>query len=136
MSSVSQSHFGAWTLATSHARRSRALNVHQGTPSCNLPSKKCTFGERQQVTSPSILARAKRLQRPIRRIRGRRTFFFFFFFFTLVTGTTRSLSLKLSDTRVYAPQIRALLGTAAHLCRVVVLKLRAVPSCRMKNVLS
>ena len=27
---------------------------------------------------------------------------FFFFFFTLVTGPRRSLSLKLSDTRVYA----------------------------------
>jgi len=31
---------------------------------------------------------------------------FFFFSFTLVTGTRRSLSLKLSDTRVYAPQKR------------------------------
>jgi len=29
------------------------------------------------------------------------------FFFTLVTGPRRSLSLKLSDTRVYEPQIRA-----------------------------
>jgi len=34
----------------------------------------------------------------------------FFFFFTLVTGPRRSLSLKLSDTQVYAPLIRALLG--------------------------
>jgi len=33
-------------------------------------------------------------------------------------------SLELSDTKVYAPQIRALLGTAAHFCEVVVLKLR------------
>ena len=32
---------------------------------------------------------------------------YFFFFFTLVTGPRRSLSLKLSDTRVYEPQIRA-----------------------------
>jgi len=31
----------------------------------------------------------------------------FFFFFTLVAGRKGSLSLKLSDTRVYAPQIRA-----------------------------
>ena len=38
---------------------------------------------------------------------------FFFFFFTLVTGPRRSLSLKLSDTRVYEPQIRARLGTTA-----------------------
>ena len=29
-----------------------------------------------------------------------------FFFFTLITGPRRSLSLKLSDTRVYEPQIR------------------------------
>jgi len=28
------------------------------------------------------------------------------FFFTLVTGLRRSLSLELSDTRVYEPQIR------------------------------
>jgi len=34
-----------------------------------------------------------------------------FFFFTLVTGPRRSLSLKLSDTRVYEHQIRARLGT-------------------------
>ena len=33
-----------------------------------------------------------------------------FFFFTLVTGPRRSLSLKLSDTKVYEPQIRASLG--------------------------
>ena len=48
---------------------------------------------------------------------------FFFFFFTLVTGPRRSLSLKLSDTRVYGPQIRARLGTTAHFFEVVVLKL-------------
>jgi len=30
-------------------------------------------------------------------------FFFFFFFFTLVAGRRRSLSLKLSDTRVLNP---------------------------------
>ena len=44
-------------------------------------------------------------------------------FFTLITGPRRSLSLKLSDTRVYEPQIRTRLGTAAHLCKAVVLKL-------------
>jgi len=42
------------------------------------------------------------------------TLVIFFFFFTLVTGPRRSLSLKLSDTRVYKPQIRARLGTTAH----------------------
>ena len=36
---------------------------------------------------------------------------FFFFFFTLVTGPRGSLSLELSDARVYEPQIRARLGT-------------------------
>ena len=35
------------------------------------------------------------------------------FFFTRVTGPRRSLSLKLSDARVYEPQIRARLGTTA-----------------------
>ena len=49
------------------------------------------------------------------------------FFITLVAGPRRSLSLTLSDTRVYEPQIRARLGTTAHFCEVVVLKLRAVP---------
>ena len=33
-------------------------------------------------------------------------------------------SLELSDTKVYEPQTRALLGTASHFCEVVVLKLR------------
>ena len=37
-----------------------------------------------------------------------------FFFFTLVTGPRWSLRLKLSNTRVYEPQIRARLGTAAQ----------------------
>ena len=32
---------------------------------------------------------------------------YFFLFFTLVTGPRRSLSLKLSDTKVYEPEIRA-----------------------------
>ena len=38
----------------------------------------------------------------------------FFLFFSLVTGPRRSLGLKLSDTRVYEPEIRARLGTTAH----------------------
>jgi len=33
---------------------------------------------------------------------------YFFFFFTLVTGPRRSLSLKLSDTKVYEPQTRVM----------------------------
>ena len=35
--------------------------------------------------------------------------------------------LALSDTKVNEPYIRARLGTAAHFCKVVVLKLRTVP---------
>ena len=50
-----------------------------------------------------------------------------FFFFTLGTGPRRPLRLKRSDTRVYEPRIRARLETTAHFCKVVVLKLRAVP---------
>jgi len=38
-----------------------------------------------------------------------------FFFSTLVTGPRRSLSLKLSDTKVYEPQIRARLGNPSLL---------------------
>jgi len=53
------------------------------------------------------------------RFGGARSLLPFLFFFTLVTGRRRSFSLKLSDTRVYAPQIRALLGTASHFCEVV-----------------
>jgi len=49
---------------------------------------------------------------------GRPALQVFFFFITLVTGPRRSLSLKLSDTRVYEPQIRARLRTTAHFCRV------------------
>ena len=39
--------------------------------------------------------------------RAPRRFERIFFFFTLVTGSRRSLSLKMSDTRVYEPQIRS-----------------------------
>jgi len=49
------------------------------------------------------------------------------FFFTIVTGPRRSLSLKLSDTRVFEPQIRARLVATTYFCVVVVLKLRATP---------
>ena len=46
--------------------------------------------------------------------------FFFFFFITL--------GLELSDTKVYEPQIRALIGTAYHYCEAVVLASRPVPT--------
>ena len=41
----------------------------------------------------------------------------FFFFFTLVTGPRRSLSLKLSDTRVSESQTRAHLRASLYPCR-------------------
>ena len=50
------------------------------------------------------------------------------FLFTLVAGFRRSLSLKLSETRVCEPQIRARLVSTVHFYEVVVLRLRAVPS--------
>ena len=42
------------------------------------------------------------------------TFVQVFFFFTLVTGPRWSLRLKLSDARVYQPQLRARLGTTVQ----------------------
>ena len=51
-----------------------------------------------------------------------------FFFFTLVTGPRRSLSLELSDTRVYEPQIRARLVTTTHFYVMVVLQCSPPPS--------
>ena len=39
------------------------------------------------------------------------------FFFCFIT-----LSLELSDAKLYEPYIRALLGTASHYCEAVVLK--------------
>jgi len=50
------------------------------------------------------------------------TAFFFFFFFTLVTGPRRSLSRKLSDARVYEPQIHD--GLARHRFRSLDKKVR------------
>ena len=46
--------------------------------------------------------RVRRCQRCLQPL-NRGGLFFFFFFFTLVTGPRRSLSLKLSDTKVYEP---------------------------------
>ena len=57
-------------------------------------------------------------------------------FFTLVTGPRRSLSLKLSDTRVYEPQIRACLGTTAHFCEVVSRGVNTRDSCARVQKLS
>jgi len=56
-----------------------------------------------------------------------------FFFFTLVAGPRRSLSLKLGDTRVYEPQIRARLGTTANFCEVVVGTMEAAHGSRVRS---
>ena len=45
---------------------------------------------------------------------------FFFFFITL--------GLEMSDTKVYAPEIRDLLGTSSQYREAIVLKSRIVPS--------
>ena len=37
-----------------------------------------------------------------------------------------TLGLELSGTKVYEPEIQALLGTASHFCEAVVLRLRTV----------
>ena len=39
------------------------------------------------------------------------------------------LSLKMGDTKVYEPYIRALLGSASHLCVEVALNSRTIPNC-------
>ena len=49
---------------------------------------------------------------------------FLFLIITLDPGPRRHLSIELSDTKVYGPEIRARLGTAAHFCKVVGLELR------------
>ena len=38
-------------------------------------------------------------------------------------------SLELSDTKVYQPEIRALLETNSHFCEVIVFELRTLPRC-------
>ena len=58
----------------------------------------------------------------------------FFFFFTLVTGPRKSLSLKLSDARVYEPQIRARLGTAASGCTRITVHPTSAPQQRRSEV--
>ena len=50
----------------------------------------------------------------------------FFFFFTLVTGPRRSLSLKLSDTRVYEDEVQ---GEVSRVPEVSVTYLRLIDLC-------
>ena len=53
---------------------------------------------------------------------------------TLVRGSRRSLILKLSDTRVYEPLMRARLVITAHFCEVV-LKVRTVHDSHYQSTL-
>ena len=48
---------------------------------------------------------------------------------TSTSSSSLLASLDLSNTSIYEPQIRALLGTAPHFCQTVVLELRTVPNC-------
>ena len=59
----------------------------------------------------------------VRRTPNPETFFLLSFFFN-------TLSLELSDTKVYEPEIRALLGSASHLCEAIVLKRTRIPLSR------
>ena len=53
--------------------------------------------------------------------------------FTVTLSSSSQLSsLELSDRTVHAPSIRALLGTASHICEVVVLKHH--PVCQMAGL--
>ena len=78
---------------------------------------KCRDETRRQVSAPAAANHS--FENPA----WRDSILSLLFFSTLVTGPRRSLNLKLSGTRLYAPQIRARLGTTAHFCEVVVLKL-------------
>jgi len=98
-----------------------------------LPSRRCASPRQSELPPPPSRTLYPEPY-PTRQSELPAFFFFFFtlvtgilllysrqvFFFTLVTGPRRSLGLKLSDTRVYEPQIRARLGTTAHFCEVVV----------------
>jgi len=94
--------------AAVHAPRGSQPSLHLHL--CNIlaqstqpPSLVCSCGG---SVKQDLWAAGARCRRGV--LRGARVFFFFFF--TLVTGPRRSLGLKLSDTRVYGPQIRARLG--------------------------
>ena len=60
------------------------------------------FGHKLPVSAPPPAVPCADFRAAALPMSGQRLFFFFF---TLVTGPRRSLSLKLSDTRVYEPQI-------------------------------
>jgi len=74
----------------------------------------------RELTITDLHARTTRLQGYLAHKKQRPPRILFFFFITM--------GLELSDTKVYAPEIRALLGTASYFCEAVVLKLRTVPN--------
>jgi len=75
-------------------------------------SEKGKGGKGMRVRSSILLRPFEWLVRALSWVLNKVTFFFFF---TLFTGPRRSLSLKLSGTKVYQPQLRARLDTTAHL---------------------
>ena len=84
--------------------RTVRIGTAQGLGRGNLPEPDCSassadffFGAEIGAISCNSFLRIRSLD-PVQ--------FLLFFFFTLVTGPRRSLSLKLSDTRVCEPQIR------------------------------
>ena len=91
-----QGHLRRMTWAGCPARRVTA-HVKRWTGKISLTS--AHQSSRRQAVEPHPSSRGAPATR---RRRGERAFFF-----TLVTGPGRSLSLKLSDTRVYEPQIRS-----------------------------
>jgi len=89
-----------------HQRRWRPPHFLAALNRCCCDPRRvvCAFLERARAASSLRVARsvAEAKRNP------------FFFLFTFVTGPRRSLSLKLSETRVYEPPIRAGLGTITH----------------------
>jgi len=86
------------------------------SPSSSARSLSLSLSRSLSLSLALSLSRSLSLARSLARsssARSRPRFFFSFFFFTLVAGPRRSLNLKLSDTRVYEPEIRARLGTAS-----------------------
>ena len=85
------------------------------------PSRPSRPTEQQQTLRSRPTSRADPLDRPSRPTSPRARaqplrHHWSVFFFTLVTGPRRSLSLKLSDTRVITGQLRPLVSRVSH-CR-------------------
>ena len=105
------------TLNTSSPRNRFTFQRSSGSLAEN-----CTYPYSSRVRTPSA-GRAEREAgpggEPARHQKGTPLFFF-------IALSSLLLSLELSDAQVYEPYIRALLGTASHFCKEVVLQLRTV----------